>query len=192
MSQKFLDLAGLTDYDGKLKEWFKSGVVDITDDEIRALFAIPYPANNEIWYTSSDGNVVDVVVDFETDLSVSGMSIISNNYSNGIGVITFSDILTFIGDSAFKLRETLSSITLPESITSIGVGSFMGCSSLTSVVIPKNVTNIGVSAFRDCTLLNNIKFEGSMTEWEAVTKGVYFNKNVPATYVQCSDGQVSL
>jgi uncharacterized protein (TIGR02145 family) len=36
---KYLDLDGLTSYDGKLKEWIKSGVVDITDDEIRTLFA---------------------------------------------------------------------------------------------------------------------------------------------------------
>ena len=150
------------------------------------------PTDNEIYYTSTDENVINVVVDFETDLSVNGISIISNNYSNGIGVITFTDILTFIGDRAFKQRETLSSITLPESITSIGVGSFMGCSSLTSFVIPRNVTNIGASAFRDCPSLNDIKFEGSMAEWEAVTKGMYFNLNTTATYVQCSDGQVTL
>jgi hypothetical protein len=36
---KHLDLAGLTVYDGKIKEWIKSSVIDITDDEILALFA---------------------------------------------------------------------------------------------------------------------------------------------------------
>jgi hypothetical protein len=36
---KHLDLAGLTAYDKMLKEWFKSSVVDISDDEILALFA---------------------------------------------------------------------------------------------------------------------------------------------------------
>jgi hypothetical protein len=41
MSQKnYLDLAGLTVYDGKIKEWFKSGVVDITEEAIRALFTV--------------------------------------------------------------------------------------------------------------------------------------------------------
>lgn len=39
MSQKFLDLAGLTAYDAKIKGWVKSGTVDITNDEINALFA---------------------------------------------------------------------------------------------------------------------------------------------------------
>ena len=36
---KYLDLDGLTAYDGKLKEWIKSGVVDITDGSIRELFS---------------------------------------------------------------------------------------------------------------------------------------------------------
>ena len=41
MSQKFLDLAGLTAYDKKIKEWFKTGITDITEDPIRALFVVP-------------------------------------------------------------------------------------------------------------------------------------------------------
>ena len=59
MSQKnYLDLAGLTVYDKKIKEWFKNGVVDITSDAIRALFVTPVtgPADNEIWYISKSGN----------------------------------------------------------------------------------------------------------------------------------------
>ena len=36
---KYLDLAGLTAYDAKIKQWFNSSIVDITDDEILALFA---------------------------------------------------------------------------------------------------------------------------------------------------------
>ena len=54
MSQKYLDLAGLTAYDKLIKEWFKSGVVDIADEAIKALFVTvdKGPADNEIWYTT--------------------------------------------------------------------------------------------------------------------------------------------
>lgn len=38
---KYLDLAGLTAYDGKIKEWIKSSTADITDDAIRELFNAP-------------------------------------------------------------------------------------------------------------------------------------------------------
>ena len=37
---KYLDLAGLTAYDEKLKGWFKSSTADITDDAINALFVV--------------------------------------------------------------------------------------------------------------------------------------------------------
>ena len=41
MSQKkFLDLAGLTAYDTKLKNWHEKHVQDIADDAISALFVI--------------------------------------------------------------------------------------------------------------------------------------------------------
>ena len=38
MSQKFLDLNGLTTYDKKIKDWIKSSIVDITEEAIRELF----------------------------------------------------------------------------------------------------------------------------------------------------------
>ena len=40
MSQKYLDLAGLTAYDTKIKTWSKTSIVDITDDAINSLFVI--------------------------------------------------------------------------------------------------------------------------------------------------------
>jgi hypothetical protein len=160
---KYLDLAGLTTYDKKIKEWFKSGVVDITDDSIRALFTAVQP-NNEIWYTSSDENVV---TPYATD--VFGANIVSNTYENGKGVITFDGDITSIGESAFA-----------------------DCSGLTSITIPNRVTTIRREAFSGCSSLNSITYEGTQEQWNTVTKGGDWKYNVPATYVQCSDGQVTL
>ena len=54
MSQKYLDLAGLTAYDEKLKGWFKSGITDISEDPIRALF--PIPDNPYVTFTAEEDN----------------------------------------------------------------------------------------------------------------------------------------
>ena len=54
MSKNYLDLAGLTAYDEKLKGWFKSGITDITEDPIRALFAIP--DNPYVTFTAEENN----------------------------------------------------------------------------------------------------------------------------------------
>ncbi|MCQ2094099.1 MAG: leucine-rich repeat domain-containing protein [Bacteroidaceae bacterium] len=69
--------------------------------------------NNEIWYTSSDGEVV------KPYYNVFGTTIISNTYSNGKGVIKFDNSVTSIGYGAFSDCSGLTSITIPNSVTTI-------------------------------------------------------------------------
>jgi hypothetical protein len=186
---KYLDLAGLTAYDGKLKEWIKSSTVDITDDEIRALFVTVAegPADNEIWYTSSDGSVINPI--YTHDFTV---NVVSNTYENDKGVMTFDGDVTRIGEQAFEGCSGLTSITIPNSVTSIGNFAFAGCEGLTSITIHNSVTSIGAWVFTECSGLNYITYEGTTEQWNTITKGDYWEFNVPATYVQCSDGQVTL
>jgi hypothetical protein len=68
----------------------------------------------------------------------------------------------------------------------------MRCSSLTSITIPNSVTSIGSSAFNGCSGLNSITYEGTQEQWNVVSKGTNWKYKVPATYVQCTDGKVTL
>ena len=120
--------------------------------------AIPVVPNNQIWYTSSDGNVV---TPYNTD--VFGANIISNKYNNGKGVITFDGDITTIGDYAFAQCASLTSVTIPASATTIGYAAFCFCYSLTSVNIPDSVTTIGDSAFQDCYSLTSVTIPDSVT-----------------------------
>ena len=114
--------------------------------------------NNEIWYTSLDGNIV-------TPNSVKnfGAILLSNTYENGKGIMTFDTPVTQIGNGAFWNCNGLTSITIPESVTSIGEQSFDGCSHLTSITIPEGVTSIGSYAFYGCTSLTSITIPESVT-----------------------------
>ena len=114
--------------------------------------------NNEIWYTSSDGEVVEL---YETDYF--GVNIVSNTYENGKGVIKFDGNVTSIGSYAFRGCSSLTKVTIPNSVTIISNDAFNMCSSLTKVTIPNSVTRIGKYAFYDCSSLTEITIPNSVT-----------------------------
>ena len=116
------------------------------------------PANNEIWYTSTDGAVVT-----PHNSDVFGATITSNTYENGKGVIAFDGDVTIIGESAFETCRTLVNVTLPNSVTEIGKFAFNNCFALTDFDIPNNVNKIDEWAFHYCTNLTSITIPESTT-----------------------------
>ena len=118
----------------------------------------PSVPNNQIWYTSSDG---DVVTPHNTN--VFGANIISNEYNNGMGVITFDGDVTMIGYITFYYCDSLTSVNIPDSVTTIGEYAFWNCTSLTSVNIPDSVTEIGNRAFAFCESLTSVTIPDSVT-----------------------------
>lgn len=108
--------------------------------------------------------------------------------------VTIPDRVTTIGDSAFASCGNLTSVTIPDSVTTIGVNtfqycyklisvtighsvttigkcSFYYCEALTSVTIPNSVTTIDDSAFSNCTSLTDVYYDGTQTQWNAISIG---------------------
>ena len=112
--------------------------------------------HNVIYYTSTDGEVV-------TPHSGDGFGagIVSNEYSEGQGKITFDGDVTEIGDGAFSGSSGLESIEIPEGVTSIGDDAFKDCENLSSITIPDSVTDIGEGAFDGCDNLQTVKIEST-------------------------------
>ena len=118
----------------------------------------PTPASNQIWYTSSDGNIVEPY-----NTNVFGATIISNEYNNGMGIITFDGDVTSIGEDAFYKCTSLTSVNISDNVTTIGNYAFQNCTSLTSVSISDNVTTIGNYAFQYCDSLTSVTIGDSVT-----------------------------
>ena len=88
--------------------------------------------------------------------------------------------VTSIEWSAFYGCTSLTSIEIPSGVTSIGSYAFYKCTSLTSVVIPDGVTSIKPNAFYGCTSLKTINYTGTEEQWNSISKGTDWNKNVPS------------
>ena len=111
---------------------------------------------SEIRYTSQYDDVIT-----PNNVGAFGIEILSNEYVDGEGVITFAGELTTIGDYAFYRCYDLTSITIPDSVTTIGGFAFCYC-GITSVTIPDSVTTIGDGAFENCDSL--AEFKGKFAE----------------------------
>ena len=114
------------------------------------------PDNCRLYYTTNDNQKLGVYP--EDDYTV-----LSHNYTDGVGMVVFFEPLTTIIDKAFQTCSTLTSVTIPDSVTSIGEYAFAHCTSLTSVTIPDSVTTIGDWAFYNCRSLTSVTIGDSVT-----------------------------
>ena len=100
---------------------------------------------------------------------------------------------TSISDCAFRDCKSLTTVTIPDSVTSIDGSAFSGCTGLTSITIPNGVTSICNYAFFGCTGLTTINFNGTITQWNAISKGTDWKYKVPSTCkVVCTDGEIPI
>lgn len=139
-------------------------------------------ADNEIWYISLDGSLVE-----PDTYNLSG-TIVSNTYGTGKGVIVFDTPLTEIWDSAFYGCKNAAEIILPGGVTNIGEFAFGSCSAtkiylpksltniengafsggnLEEIAIPDGVTNIASSAFSSCRSLRSVQLPKNITSIES-------------------------
>ena len=111
------------------------------------------PQNNQIYYTTTDGNVATFTPD---GTHHTANDIVSNTYVDGKGVITFSGPVTYLDDRAFNCIVNLETITLPNSLETIGTSAFRVAENLTHVYFGTNLKTIRQSAFDLCASLTDL------------------------------------
>ena len=106
---------------------------------------------NTTWSLDSDGV-----------MTISGTGPMANSqdgvvpwlmYTSRIKEVVVESGVTTIGDYAFQLCGSLTTVTLPEGLKSIGKYGFSMSNKLTNVTLPASLTTIGDYAFEDCHAL---------------------------------------
>lgn len=171
----------------------------------------PSPAS--LQYLTTDGQIL-----WPTTLYALP-TIIRNTYRSvfeygGMEFSSYEPSITVIGNNAFYGSQTLSRFIIPNTVNNIGNNAFYGCSqlvyidlgsgikkiglqafsntALTEITLPASLTTIGQQAFANCESLINIKYKGTMSDWETITKNAGWHDNTPATVVQCADGDIPI
>jgi hypothetical protein len=106
--------------------------------------------------------------------------------------VTLSSSITVVPLVAFEYCRSLVTVYFRGPITEIHTNAFGGCSNLSYITLPETVTKISWRIFENCFSLKEITFEGTVAQWNAIAFNSDWNKNVPATFVTCSDGQVPI
>ena len=83
--------------------------------------------------------------------------------------------VTTIGIDAFSYCSSLKEFTFPSGVKTITNSCFQYDSKLKKVFIPKSVTKIDERAFNGCTALTDIYYEGTSSQWSAISKSTSYN-----------------
>jgi hypothetical protein len=87
--------------------------------------------------------------------------------------------------------KTEKSFAVPSGVKVIGANAFCGCTSLKSVSILSSLYRIEAEAFSGCTSLTEIRFDGSVGQWEQVKLSLHWDINTGEYMIYCTDGTIS-
>lgn len=124
-----------------------------------ALAQLGTPPNDEIWYLTKDGGILDDSK-YKVEKTLCGQTITQHWSWDNKYIIKLSGDVTEINDEAFYDEDDLTAISLPNTVVQIGgatdgTGVFEDCDNLKSVNVPASVKYIGRCAFYDCIALKS-------------------------------------
>ncbi len=105
-------------------------------------------------------------------------SIGEDAFSGCDGIIQKENGVSYVDKWVIGCDTSVTSVTLRANTKRIADYAFYECDSLTSIIIGNGVTSIGAYAFDWCDNLERIYYEGTASEWYAISIG---SDNTPLT-----------
>jgi hypothetical protein len=110
--------------------------------------------------------------------------------------LTLPDSLIIMESYLFTNCISLKEMVVPSKVNTIPTSCFAGCVSLEKITLPSGITRIDSNACEGCTGLQTIYFNGSVSQWHAIERGVFFNSyawnaETSEFVVSCTDGTIA-
>ena len=110
-----------------------------------------------------------------------------------IDISSEENVIQIAEDAFSPCRDTLTSVKLPKTLPIITEFQFSPCgSTLETVDIPKSVVSIGDRAFQNSNNKLIINYEGTISEWNAISKHSNWKPTSYKFTVHCADGDLSV
>lgn len=112
-----------------------------------------------------------------------------------VASVSIPDSIITLQNQVFQSCSNLISVTIGNGIKTLPMCLFAYCSNLKNVTIENNVTTIEREVFGDCQALELITFNGTVEQWNAITKvtGAYvaWDNNTGEYTIHCTDGDIA-
>ena len=105
--------------------------------------------------------------------------------------IVLPDTCEVLNGRIFENCTSLKTVKLPETLRYLDC-LFVNCPSLESITLPASLTQITACPFVDCGKLTDLRFAGTVEEWNAVEKPLFWYRDCTFTVIHCSDGDAEL
>ena len=177
---------GLMSYNDKIQ--LNQNTTDI-NNLIWEIIRLSPPKPNQIKYKTTDNT--SIIPNYTGDPSIDLPDIKDNAYLDDFGLITFKDVVNFIGNSSFRGLTTMWYVEIPETVNDLLERCFEG-TKLREITIPRKIISIGDIAFANCSFLSIVRYNGTMNEFRNITLGVNVFINTQVTEIICIDGVINL
>ncbi len=167
-------------HEGESKIVDKNGFLFITDEDANKNYLIGYDGNNSNLALPDDYNGETYEIyryAFE--------------YLDDLKSVDIPKNAVVIGSSSFRGCSQLTDVNIKVGVEIIGNYVFANCDNLKSITLPNTIELIVYDAFQSSNI-TEIKFNGTVAEWNAIEKNNGWNNGLKATKVICTDGEVEL
>ena len=120
--------------------------------ETRIVDVTPYPANDEIWYSTVSGTPISI----RYSNMCPGLSIVSNTYQEGRGVLKFSGTVKTFKEWALYDTRDLLELEIPSGVIATTYSCFRECQQLRRAVFAPGLEILGDSSLHHNEVLEEV------------------------------------